>query len=218
MAHDLAAGVLGLAGLKAGRTVSSVDGRALEGIVCDHPFVNRTSVGILADYVTLEAGSGVVHIAPGHGNEDYRSGIEYRLPVLAPVDAHGRFTDEFPDLMGVHVFEANPRIVAMLKDRGALLHEGALEHSYPFCWRCKNPVIFRATEQWFISLEHDRLKMRAVEAARQVAWTPASGAIRMSNMIDQRPDWCISRQKSWGVPIPSSTAARAARSWPPRQA
>jgi len=202
-AHDLVPRVLAACGLtQKGEALASLSGEQLEGLTCDHPFLPRTSVGILADYVTLEAGSGVVHTAPGHGAEDFMSGREYRLPVLAPVDGKGRFTEEFPEFAGQHVFDANPGIIALLKARHALLHEGVLEHSYPFCWRCKNPVIFRATEQWFISLEHRQLKARSVEATKHVRWYPEKSADRLGRMIDQRPDWCISRQRVWGVPIP----------------
>jgi isoleucyl-tRNA synthetase len=202
LATDLAAGVMALAGIKGGRTFATAPGREFEGLKCDHPFVDRISVGVLAEYVTLEAGTGIVHTAPGHGEEDYVTGKEYRLPILAPVDAGGRFTDEFPEFKGRHVFESNRGIIDLLKGKGMLVHEGELEHSYPFCWRCKNPMIFRATEQWFISLDHNDLKKKSAEAARKVVWHPAEGGERAAKMVESRPDWCISRQRSWGVPIP----------------
>jgi isoleucyl-tRNA synthetase len=170
--------------------------------LCRHPWLDLTVPLILGDHVTKDQGTGCVHTAPGHGQEDYEVGQRYGLEVYAPVDAHGRFTQEAGVFAGQKVFEANKAIIALLKDRGMLLKEEALSHSYPHCWRCKKPVIFRATEQWFISMETQELRRRALEAIdRNVTWIPKWGRDRIYGMIENRPDWCISRQRAWGVPI-----------------
>jgi isoleucyl-tRNA synthetase len=183
-------------------------GKNLEGTVFAHPFLERDSVGILGDYVTLEQGTGAVHTAPGHGHEDYLAGQQYGLPTYCPVDAAGRFfpaegaPGKLPEILfGKTVWEANPLVIDILRERGALLGEKTVRHSYPHCWRCHRPTIFRATEQWFIGMERNGLREKTLAAIAAVRWHPSWGQERMANMISARPDWCISRQRVWGVPI-----------------
>ncbi len=178
-----------------------LDPRALEGKHVAHPFLDRDSLLILADYVSLESGTGCVHIAPGHGEEDYESGLKYGLEVYCPVDDQGRFEKDVPFVGGKDIYEANPEIVDLLKGRGALLYVSEIEHSYPHCWRCKKPVIFRATEQWFISMENKGLRERALQWIDRVRWIPRWGYNRIRSMVENRPDWCLSRQRAWGVPV-----------------
>ncbi|MCP4668381.1 MAG: isoleucine--tRNA ligase, partial [Deltaproteobacteria bacterium] len=173
----------------------------LENLKAKHPLYDRPSVIVLAPYVTLEAGTGCVHTAPGHGREDYETGLEYNLDVYSPVDDSGRFTDDVEYFAGMEVFESNRAVNKKLEEKGALLKEENITHEYPHCWRCKRPVIFRSTEQWFISLEKNDLRKESLRAITEVSWIPAWGQERIYNMIANRPDWCISRQRSWGVPI-----------------
>ena len=176
-------------------------GGALEGLKCRHPFIDRDSVLILAPFVTLEAGTGCVHIAPGHGQEDYEVGLEYGLDVYAPVDDDGKFTPDVDFFAGQFVFDTNDAVTEKLDEVGALLGKMDIVHQYPHCWRCKNPIIFRSTEQWFISMEKNGLREKALAAIDSVNWFPSWGRDRIYGMIENRPDWCISRQRSWGVPI-----------------
>ena len=176
-------------------------GKELEGIKARHPFIDRESIVITGEFVTTVEGTGIVHIAPGHGEDDYIAGLKNNLDIYAPVDDRGRFTTDDLGLRGEFVFKANNKIIESLKDRGALLGHGEIIHSYPHCWRCKKPVIFRATEQWFISIEHNELRKRCLDEIDRVQWVPHWGRERIRSMMERRPDWCISRQRAWGVPI-----------------
>jgi isoleucyl-tRNA synthetase len=183
-------------------------GTKLEGAVFRHPFLDRDSIALLGEHVTLEQGTGAVHTAPGHGQEDFVIGQRYGIPVYCPVDAAGRIfqaegaSGALPEsLLGKTVWEINPLVIELLEQHGALAAQAKVEHSYPHCWRCHNPVIFRATEQWFIGMDRGQLRTKTLAAIRTVKWHPSWGEERMTNMIAMRPDWCISRQRVWGVPI-----------------
>jgi len=200
--RDLVADFEEKTGLKLEEQLGELKGAELEGLSARHPFLDRDSKIIVAPFVTTEAGTGAVHIAPGHGSDDYVVGQQNGLDVLSPVDDDGKYTDEcgLPDLVGVHVFKANQAIVDLLRENGSLLGEEIYEHSYPHCWRSKTPIIFRAVEQFFISMEH--LRKTALDEIDQVKWLPSWGRNRIYGTVEARPDWCISRQRTWGVPLP----------------
>ncbi|MGW8369498.1 MAG: isoleucine--tRNA ligase, partial [Gammaproteobacteria bacterium] len=178
-----------------------VGGKSLESLRVTHPFYDREVPLILGDHVTLDAGTGAVHTAPGHGLEDFAVGRDYDLPVENPVGGDGRFLPDTGIFAGDQVFEANPKIVDVLAERGSLLHYEPFRHSYPHCWRHKTPVIFRATPQWFIGMDRKGLREQALDAISGVDWVPDWGEQRIRAMVEGRPDWCISRQRTWGVPI-----------------
>lgn len=182
------------------KTLGTAKGRELEYIKCKHPFIERTSLVVLGTHVTDETGTGVVHTAPGHGPEDFEIGAKYKLGVVSPVNERGIFTEEAGKFAGQRFDKANQPIVDYLKELGVLLYNSSYSHSYPHCWRCKKPLIFRATEQWFCSV--DGFRKDALRAIDTVTWLPESGRNRIYNMVENRSDWCISRQRAWGVPIP----------------
>jgi isoleucyl-tRNA synthetase len=189
-------------GLDAPVVLARFPGKKLDRIEIQHPFLERKVLGVLADYVTAEDGTGCVHTAPAHGREDYETGMKYGLEIFCPVGDAGEFTEGLPEYKGKQVFEANEIIINLVKSRGNLMGPaGKLTHSYPHCWRCHNPIIFRANKQWFVRIDHDRLRERSLEEIKKVRWSPEWGEERISNMIATRPDWCISRQRVWGVPI-----------------
>ena len=183
------------------RTVARTTGQALEGLALQHPFYDREVPVIVGDHVTLDAGTGAVHTAPGHGQEDYVVGQRYHLPVENPVGDDGKFLPATALFAGEHVMSANPHVIEVLKQHGTLVHEARIEHSYPHCWRHKTPVIFRATPQWFIGMDHHGLRAKALEEIQNVSWIPDWGQARIEGMVGNRPDWCVSRQRTWGVPI-----------------
>ncbi|NQW02830.1 MAG: isoleucine--tRNA ligase [Acidobacteria bacterium] len=193
-----------------GAPLATFPGRLVESVTFRHPLFDRDSVAVLGDYVTLEQGTGAVHTAPGHGVDDFNTGTRYGLPITTPVGTHGRFEADTPIVGGLKVFEANPVVESALQERGRLWFRSDFEHSYPHCWRCHQPVIFLATPQWFIRM--DDLRADATAAAQHTDWIPAWGRERMTGMFASRPDWCISRQRAWGVPIPAMTCLDCGRS------
>ena len=205
VAYALAKATIESCKLSEAKIAARFPGRQLEYATFAHPFLDRSVLGVLANYVTTEQGTGAVHTAPSHGADDFYTGTKYKLDQKTKVDEAGHLQDGLPEYDGKTVFQANQPIIELLKARGVLMAEAKIEHSYPHCWRCHNPVIFRATEQWFISMESrvedTTLRQRSLDEIKKVKWIPAWGEERISNMIATRPDWCISRQRVWGVPI-----------------
>ncbi|GMQ47533.1 isoleucine--tRNA ligase [Vibrio sp. 10N] len=201
VASELAKDVMDRAGIEHFHNLGFAKGADLELSQFNHPFYDFTVPAILGDHVTTESGTGVVHTAPGHGQEDFAVGQKYDLEVANPVGSNGVYLPDTELFAGQHVFKANDAVVEVLKEKGALLHHHAYEHSYPHCWRHKTPIIFRATPQWFVSMDQAGLRAKALESIKGVEWMPEWGQSRIEGMIEGRPEWCISRQRTWGVPI-----------------
>ena len=197
------AGAVATKAAKPMRMLASVVGAKLERATVRHPFANRDSLVVLADHVELDTGTGAVHTAPGHGAEDFELGVKYGFEPLVPLDGAGLFTAEAGAYAGMEIFDANPVIVDDLRKSGKLVAYEDYQHSYPHCWRCHNPVIFRATAQWFIGMDRERLRARILEQIPGVRWIPDWGGTRMAQMIELHPEWCLSRQRTWGTPIPA---------------
>jgi len=202
LAENLIPVVFGKAGKKAVRREANLKGEALTTLLAKHPFLERRVPVLAADFVSAEDGSGIVHCAPGHGEEDFLVGKEYGLPVLSPVNETGHFTAEVSEWDGLSVWDANPLIVQKLRDNNLLLFSEEISHNYPTCWRCKNPVIFRATDQWFLNVDHQDLRQRLIKVTEEIKFLPPESQKRMAGMLETRPDWCLSRQRHWGVPVP----------------
>lgn len=201
LARDMVDACMKTFGIADYTLLEEIPAARLENLKCRHPFYQRDSLVILGNHVTLDAGTGCVHTAPGHGREDYEVGLQYGLDTYSPVDDGGCFTEDVDYFAGQFVFKANAPIIEKLKETGALVAQETLQHSYPHCWRCKKPVIFRATPQWFISMDKTGLRRQALEEIDRVKWIPGWGRDRIYGMIENRPDWCVSRQRAWGVPI-----------------